>query len=239
MKITIFLLCFFLILSIAVLPTPELAFCKDKSQIVKVPKYTVLSKQTEDVLIKTQVRIDILLRGKYTKGEIGKLLKKIYGKYAKSTGYRYRRHPTNIYVYAFISKEHYKSGSGQWIAMLDKNRDDEFPNIRFNKLQIEQLDSMPKQKFAVSERKRKKIFKEMVKAEDKAYEESKIKYSCSSNLTVKDDKFWAIMDTQKKVQDEIYEKELEKLSEKYNATREQLDEIALEGMKKDWPLPPE
>ena len=210
------------------------------AEAAKMPTYTVLDEQVYDTPGKTQVKLEILTSGEITEEGLRTLLNKLYTSISKRRGFKYHTNPTNIYIYAFTSKEHYKSGMGQWIAMLDKGHSDVKPNIRINKRQVAQIGAKPEEKFGLSETKRKEIYQEIVKAEDKSYSESEKAYPLPDIF--KPDYSQSIAEAQLKkqgeLQDELYEKYKSELAEKYKLTRERLDEIVNEGFRKVWPMFP-
>lgn len=109
-----------------------------------------------------------------------------------------------------------------------------------NKEEINRIIKLRKKesvdKFELSESERNKIFKEIVRAGDIAYDKSKKLYPYG-RFTAKDPEFYEIVKKRGKSEDEIYEKELKKLSDKYNLSRKQLEEILQEGDRKRWPMP--
>jgi len=137
-----------------------------------MPKYSILSEDVYDIPLKTQVELNILVSGEISETGLKALLNKLYSPTKAKKGFKYHNSPTNIYIYAFTSKERAESGMGQWIAMLQESPGDLRPRISINKLHIAQLGAKPEERFGLSETKRKEIWKEYVLAEDRAWEKA-------------------------------------------------------------------
>lgn len=101
-----------------------------------MPKYKVLDEDIYDAPIKTQVVLNILVSGGISETGLKALLNKLYSSAKTKRGFKYHSSPTNIYIYAFTSKERAESGMGQWIAMLQKSYGDVSPKISINERQI-------------------------------------------------------------------------------------------------------
>jgi len=142
---------------------------------VTMPIYRALDEDIYDAPIKTQVTLKILVSGEISKPGLEVLLNKIYSSIKERKGFKYHNSPTNIYIYAFTSKERAESDMGQWIAMLQSDSDVK-PVISTNEWQITQIGVKPDKKLGLSEAKRKLIWNEIVKAEDRAYDDAQQKY---------------------------------------------------------------
>jgi len=99
-------------------------------------------------------------------------------------GFRYHKTPTVIAIWAFQSLEHAESGMGQWIAMLNKSPDSPL-NIRIDDRQLKDLHSLPAIKFRLSENKRKAIWKELIRAEDKSWAEAEVAFPIDPTQAMK------------------------------------------------------
>ena len=206
----------------------------EKEKLV-MPKYSILSEDVYDIPLKTQVELNILVSGEISETGLKALLNKLYSSTKAKKGFKYHNSPTNIYIYAFTSKERAESGMGQWIAMLQESPGDLRPIISINKRQIAQLGAKPEEKFGLSETQRKQIWKEYVLAEDRAWEKAEERYLFNTGLSQSQFQKQAEKLT-------LFRQQLEKqykgeLTKKYGLTLEQLKEIADEGVTKDWPLP--
>jgi hypothetical protein len=184
---------------------------------VPLPEYTVLDEDVYDAPIKTQVILHILVSGEITKQNLRALLSKLYAELQKRRGFKYHTAATHIGVYAYPKEENWKSGSGGWIAYLLRMGEGEPTEYRINEGQFAQLGAKPEQKFGLSEAQRKKVFGEIAQAEDRAYEE---------------------VPGGGEPRERLENKYKDALAAKYGLTGEQLSDISVEGLVKDWPLPP-
>lgn len=282
---------------------------------VIMPNYSVLNENVYDIPLKTQVELNILVSGEISETGLKALLNKLYSSTKAKKGFKYHNSPTNIYIYAFTSKERAESGMGQWIAMLQKSYGDVSPKISINERQIAQLGAEPEEKFGLSEATRKQIWSEIVKAEDRATKEAEERYPLDPTqslrvgqlfelsketplmpeleptdpmaalqkmrrlpprttikvlkVSTKDFKPWYFvaarspsrsslgtgwinstalrwqaqvdpkqqLEKQGELENRLIDKYENELAKKYGLTLEQLKEIALEGVTKDWPFP--
>jgi len=154
-----------------VAPTPTI----EREKVI-IPKYTILDEDVYDAPIKTQVSLNVLVSGNISEPGLRALLNQLYSSIKARRGFKYHDSPTNIYIYAFTSKERAESGMGQWVAMLQKSYDDVKPTISINERQIAQLGAKPEKRFGLSEEKRKEIWKELVLVEDRARKEAEEQY---------------------------------------------------------------
>jgi len=282
---------------------------------VIMPNYSVLNENVYDIPLKTQVELNILVSGEISETGLRALLNQLYSSTKARKGFKYHDSPTNIYIYAFTSKERYESGMGQWIAMLQKSYGDVSSKISVNERQIAQLGAEPEEKFGLSETTRRQIWSEIVKAEDRATKEAEERYPLDPTqslrvgqlfelsketplmpeleptdpmaalqrmrrlpprttikvlkVSTKDFKPWYFvaarspsrsslgtgwinstalkwqaqvdpkqqLEKQGELENRLIDKYENELAKKYGLTLEQLKEIALESVTKDWPFP--
>lgn len=189
-----------------------------------LPEYTILNEDVYDAPIKTQVEVNVLVSGEISEAGLKTVLSQLHSSTKARKGFKYHDSPTNIYIYAFTSKERAASGMGQWIAMLQEGPGDPKPTISINERQIAQLGAEPEERFGLSEEKRKQIWKELVLMEDRAMEETIQRYPQD-------------IKKQAEMENRLIDEYKDKLAEEHGLTREQLDEISVEGVEKDWPFP--
>jgi len=139
-----------------------------------IPRHTVLNEDVYDVPGKTQVKQDVLVSGDISEEGLRTLLGQLYSGIMARRGFQHHDVPTNVYIYAFTSKE--RAGSRLWIAMLAKHYDDAKPTISVNEGQVAQLGAKPEERFGLSEEKRKGIWQEIVRAESRAFDEAEGRY---------------------------------------------------------------
>ena len=206
---------------------------------LSVPEYTVLDEDVYDAPVKTQVTLKLLVSGEISKSGLTALLNDLYAKTRVRSGFKYHDHPTNIFINAYISKEHAESGMGQWVAMLAKSYDDKEPEISINEQQLKQLKARPEEKFGLPEEKSRLIFAEIVKAEDRAEKEADKKYPDLKPGEPGYSRAAGIeqMKRRGEFKDKLKNEYKDQLAKNYGLTREQLNQIGTEGVVKDWPFP--
>lgn len=193
---------------------------KDKEQKSPLPKYTVLDEEIYDAPVKAQVAIYLLVSKDISKEGLTALLKHLYEKNRQRGGFKYHKHPTNIFIYAYHSKEHAEE-MGQWVGMLAKTRSNSEPKITIDEEFLTQLKKKPEVKFGLTETKRRLIFVEMIAVEVRANEEAHRKYP---EQIMREASF----------QNELEDKYNNELCTKYSLTRDQFDAIGLEGVVNKW-----
>jgi len=221
--------------------TPTIPVTEPASEqgMVVLPEYSILDEELYDAPVKTQVVLNLLVSGEISELGLNTLLNQLYSSISVRGGFKYHDSPTNIYIYAYTSKERAESGMGLWIAMLQKNYDDVKPTISINERQIAQLNAEPEQKFGLSEAERQQIWNEIIEAEDKASQEALQEFPDLDPLdpNYSQELFMEQLEKQIELQRTLDEKYRDELADKYGVTLDQLDEIIVEGLTKDWPLP--
>jgi len=198
----------------------------------------VLDEDVYDAPVKTQVRLEILVSGQVSKPALETLLRSLYSSTRQRRGFKFHESPTHIFIYAYTSRDHAESGMGQWIAMLSRKGENAEPEIDMNDRQLSQVGARPEERFGLSEAKRKQIFSEIVKAEDRAEKEAEAKYPLSDPSRPGDsESFLRKVERYSALKEKLNEKYNDELAAQYGLTRQQLDEVGMEGMIKDWPFP--
>jgi len=110
-----------------------------------------------------------------------------------------------------------------------------FIDIRDNLDEYLNKISKEETKFNLSEKKRKEIYKELILCEDRAMIEADKHYSsmCSECSEFIEEDFGKRNEMENRLLKE-YKKEVRN---KYNITKEQQEEISMEGLNKNWPMP--
>ncbi len=207
--------------------------CSNSTQTKYILKHTILKNEVNDSPIKTQVEIDVLITDTaITKQKVSDLLTFLYSKTAKRTGFKYHTNPTNIYIYAYTSKEKAESGMAQWIGMISKSYDDVQPQIDISETQLKSLTLKSVEKFGLPQKIRLEIWEKSIKIEDRAQKEADKKYPLDKvGITKNDIKKNVALNDKLKAK---YEKEL---AADYGVSVAIIDSIGLEGMTKGWPFP--
>ncbi len=200
---------------------------------INLVDYTILKETIYDKPIKTQVQLDVLLTSKnINEYEVRTLLNYLYEKTKYRKGFEYHNNPTNIYIYVYDSKEKAKAEMGQWIGMVAKGYDEEFPEIRISEKQLKSLTILPEEKFGLSNKQRIDIWNELIKAEDRAEIEAEKRYPLdSADLTREDMK-----NNSKYFNSLLKQYEIE-IAKEYNVELAITDSISIEGLKKGWAFP--
>ncbi len=212
---------------------------KTKQEKVVMPTYSVLNEDVYDIPLKTQVELDILVSGEISETGLRALLNKLYTSTKMKKGFKYHTSPTNIYIYAFTSKERFESGMGQWIAMLQQSPGDAKPRIDIKKRQIDQIGAKPEKRFGLSEIQRIDIWKESVVVEDKVWQEAEKRYPLD-NFGPADLSNKLFQEQARKMaefRERLERRYKNEIAKKYGLTNKQLEEIINEGVTKDWALP--
>jgi hypothetical protein len=147
--------------------------------------YEIVDREDSDTPLKTQVTIQAMVSGKITESSLKQLLQDAYDEAEASRGFRYHGGtPSHVAVYLYTSEDHFKSGMGQWIAMLTKLGDGAPVDTQIRTELIAQLDRPPEEKFGLSEATRREIFEAIVRAEDKANAEAEKRYPFDPMLSL-------------------------------------------------------
>ncbi len=210
-------------------------------ELIPIPTYEVVNRDTYDVPIKTQIELQVVVSGKITEIGLEKLLQKLYYEVNAMRGFKYHKgKPTHVCIYLYTSRNHIKSGTGQWIAALRKIGEGSEIDIQIKTELIAQFYAKPKFKHGLSESKRKEIFRAMLMAGKRAEVDAQCMYPLPDPTKPSDylqAKATKQIEKHMQVFDSLTEKYELKVAERYGITREQLDEIFLEGLTKNWPKP--
>ena len=207
--------------------------CSSNSETTNLLNHSILKEDIHDVPIKTQVQLDVLIVDTaITEQKVSDLLMHLYNKTKKRTGFDYHTNPTNIYIYAYTSKEKAEAGMAQWIGMVSKSFNETQPQIEISEKQFKSLTLKPVDKFGLSESVRLKIWTQSIKVEDRAQKEADAKYPLNKAGITQDD--IENNGTLYNQLEKIYTKEL---AEEFGIEIAIVDSIAVEGITKGWPFP--
>jgi hypothetical protein len=173
-----------------------------------IMQYRIHRCEVYDTALKTQLAVDLIVEDSLSEDRLRTLLRTLYREAASLTGFKNSVHPTHVGIYAYASEAHVKAGMGQWVAMLSKTPAIAEPEIRVNESNIQAAMYPAEEKFGISEEERLAIWNEIVLGGDRATAHGDVTRSYRDVL-----------------------------ARKHNLTREQIEEIADEGMEKNWPLP--
>jgi len=208
----------------------------DKSEQLGPLTYQVWKEETHDTPLHTYVRMEIVVSGNITREGLDALLRRLFRQIRERKDFEYHDQP-GVQIGAYTSAGRAESGAGLWIALLDADSTDTYPEVSFSESQLDLLRQAPETRLGFTEEQRMAIFYEIVKAEDRSWKEAMQRYP-DLGPGSSSEEFRRQLLEQADEQDrllEIYEK---RLASKYNLSREQLDEIGYEGANKSWPMPP-
>lgn len=206
---------------------------------VPLPAYDVVNRDTYDAPIKTQIELHAVVSGKLTELGLKQLLQKLYDEASATRGFKYHGgKPTHVFVYLYTSQDHFRSRMGQWIAMLSRIGADSRVEIQVHTELITQLNATPEFRYGLSESKRKEIFKAIIVAEDLADSEARricplpdpgipgyVRDAAGEQIKQHVQTYNLLADKYKS-----------ELAQRYGLTQEQLKDISVEGVTKNWPM---
>jgi hypothetical protein len=207
---------------------------------VLMPTYEVLDRRTYDVPINTQIELHAVVSGKLTELGLKQLLQKLYDEANGTRGFKYHEgKPTNVFIYLYTSRDHYKSGMGQWIAMLSKGGEGVPIDTEIRTDLIAELDKAPEVKQGLPESKRMEIFRAIVAAEDRADADAQRMYPVPDpgKPNYSQAKASEQLMKQAKALNTLMEKYKAEVAKRYGITEEQLRGIKVEALEKNWPMP--
>lgn len=194
-------------------------------QAITLPDYEIVSENTYDAPVKTQIEQHILVMGEINEENQKALLRQQFDSIMQRRGFKYHYAPTNVYIYTYDTKERAEAEQGLWLAMLQMSPlDNGEPKITIKKEQIAQIGQEPKEKFGLPEAKRKKIYKEIIVAERRATDEAMVREPSD---------IYKQIDLEQK----LAKKYKDELAIKYNLTKDSLSSIGIEGVTNQWARP--
>lgn len=221
-------------------PASRPAPAAPKGPSVPMPTYEVVDRETYDAPVKTQIGLHAVVSGSITEPGLRQLLQKMYDEAGAARGFKYHGgKPTHVFIYLYTSHEHFRSGGAQWIAMLSKVGEDSQPESRVKTELISQLTAKPEVKHGLSESKRKEIFTAIVRAEDRADKNAQRLYPLLDPLKPGYSQAEATAQFRKQAEalNSLTEEYKAEVARRYGITEEQLREICVEGLEKNWPMP--
>jgi hypothetical protein len=221
-------------------PGPQPTISAQAKPEALIPMYEVVDQDTYDAPIKTQIELHAVVSGTFTELGLKQLLQKLYDEANATRDFKYHEgKPTHVFIYLYTSQDHFKSGMGQWIAMLSKVGEDSQIQTQVKTELIAQLDAKPEVKHGLSESKRKEIFRALVTAEDRAHADAQRMYPLPDPSKPGYSQAKASEQVKKQAQavNTLREKYELEVAKRFGLTQEQLKDISIEGLMKDWPMP--
>ena len=173
--------------------------------------------------------MNILVPESATDQELTESLNQLLQDASQRTGFQYHEHPTVVAIYAYASREHAGSGMGQWEAMVSKTPLDPEPSvdIRLGRGTVPE----PANRFGLTTQERMVAYRQLVGAEDRGRTEAEREFPTENAVDLAD------FTRQSERADQLAEQYKQELADELGITRDQLDEIAVEGLTQNWPMP--
>jgi hypothetical protein len=207
--------------------------CTSKTEKTNILNHSILKEDIYDVPIKTQVQLDVLISDTViTEQKVRDLLIHLYDKTKDRTGFKHHTNPTNIYIYAYTTKEKAEAGMAQWIGMVSKSFDETQPQIEISETQFKSLTLEPVEKFGLSESIRLEIWTKSIKIEDRAQKEADSEHPLDKSGITQID-----IEKNGVLYNKLEEKYKKELALEYEIETAIIDSIAVEGLTKGWPFP--
>ena len=184
--------------------------------------YTLLDETLDESPGKTQVTMNLVVPEAASDQELTALLNQLLRDVRQRTGFQYHEHPTVVAIYAYGSREHAESGMGQWEAMVSKTPLDYEPSVRIRAGRGTTGEAASR--FGLTRQERMAVFGQLVGAGDRGQIEAESEFP--TNLI-----------RQFERADQLTEQYKQDLADELGITREQLDEISVEGLQQNWPMP--
>jgi hypothetical protein len=186
----------------------------------------VVNEAIYDLPIKTQIEQHIVVFGVPTEAELRLEILKRYRSAKARRGFRYHNRATNIYIYIYATKKQAAAEGGRWIGMIAMGPSDKAePRVVINQTRLAALSQKPEGRFGLSEQERKKVFRRIAAAEDRATREAMARFPDSQVMK------------QINLESKLQEKYRAEIAGKYSLTEDQLLKISVEGVRKGWVFP--
>jgi len=185
--------------------------------------YKIADENIYDKPIKTQIEQFIVVSGVPTKAGLKAEIMRRYSAALARRGFLYHNPATNIYIYIYSTRKKALNDKSLWLGMVAKGFADKSPQVAINDDRLAALSQAPKERFGLSEAKRKKVFIELGAADDRATHEAMSRISDSQLMK------------QIALERKLTKRYETRLAHKYHLTSDQMTQIAVEGVKKGWP----
>jgi hypothetical protein len=199
----------------------------------EILEHSIHNEDIYQVPIKTQVTLSVTINTKeITEQGVKDLLTFLYEKTKKRTGFKHHKNPTNIFIYAFTTKEKAESGMGQWIGMISQNQGETNPKIKISEVQFNSLNEVDEEKWGLSQYQRLEVWNKLIHLEDKARIETDAKYPLDKVGITETD-----FDKNADLNEKIKKKYKTELAKEYGIDYSIVDSVGVEGIKKGWAFP--
>jgi len=203
--------------------------------------YEIIDRETYDAPIKTQVGLKVVVSGTITEASLRQLLEKLYAETMNTREFRHHGgKPTNVGIWIYSSKAHANSGTAQWIAMLGKFGTNADKNVTVRTDLISTLNDPPQVRHGLSEGQRREIYAAIVRAEDRAGKEAEAMYPLPEIMspTYSRENARVQMQREAEARQQLMQQYRAEVARRYGITNDVEKQIGLEGLEKNWPMPP-
>ncbi|MBU1862557.1 MAG: hypothetical protein KKH94_02700 [Candidatus Omnitrophica bacterium] len=215
------------------------ALKKSKTQIDTVEVngknvvYTVLNKTQKNAPSTARLKQDICIPGYVSEERVNEILHAMYQLLLKQRGGMNNARPNEIYIFVYSSEQKYNADKSAWKSSLQKQYDQKEPKVILNEQPWFPFSMRQSRRFGLIEGVRKGIYRAILRSEDFAIEVAQRLHPLN-NVQLNTPQFAIILKKQQSVQREIVQERFKILSNMYNLTAEQLQEIELEGINNHW-----
>lgn len=225
---------FFLFLFASIL---ALTSCNETPPVPERPEgllnHTIMDEEVDDSPLKTQVSFKVVINDKaFDKGKLEELLTYLYESTKTRTGFKYNETPTNIYIWAFSTKEKAQADMGQWVGMISKDFNDIEPEIDLSDTEFRALTEKQEDKWGLSYETRQDIWIQLINAERNAQREADKTYPLNHPGITQDD-----MARNIGLMRDLKERYESDIAKEYNLEMAVLDSVSLEGVMNGWAFP--
>ncbi len=193
--------------------------------------HSFFDQQRHDSLIKAQIVYQIGVEPAISETDLRRLIEGLFGEAQGERDFRYHSRPTNVFIYCYVSREHFESGMGQWVGMLSHTPSANTPSITIRTDRLAAAVTDHEVIDGLDENTRKLIWSELVQAEDRAREIADQRRPIKIGATEHDILANAELAAQLRKE---YKNEVCK---KFHITEEQAKRVTTEGLRKNWPFP--
>ncbi len=201
-------------------------------------EYKLIDRIVSESTIKTQVSLYAIAGKEITKHALRKNLWDLYSIADNEKGSKqHGGKPSHIFIYLYPTKAHYESSTANWIAMLSKIGENNTPEITYKEAAINDVLSKPTMRSGIPESTRREIYALITPIERRAVKEAEAKYPSlePSDPKYSNENATAQLMRQIEYEDTLHKRYKLQLCEKYDITWNQLLEIMVEGIEKNWP----
>lgn len=196
--------------------------------------FRVLHEDVSDTGLKTQIAAAVLVEGDVTSVSLERLLVRLFTAYTQRVGFQYRVTPNSIYIWAYPSEAHYRSGAGQWVAMISRSAaattQGQAPTLTVSHTRLAALRQQPMEHFGLPEELRRLIFQDVCRIENAARIAPDAAHPVLATVTREELEQHVVMKRR------LIDEGKGRLARAHALDVEQLTKIVVEGLEFNWPM---